>query len=96
MNITDKQERQQILFNCLSDIVFKDVFNLYKTIFVFSYWCYSFASDNLSRFRKNHLEKYKYKKLRNDINRQAAKIALPSRIIDKHDYFTGEEILPSN
>ena len=36
-------------------------------------------------------------KLQYDINREAAKIsALSSGKIDKYDYLTGEEILPSN
>ena len=36
-------------------------------------------------------------KLQYDINRQAAKIStLSSGNIDKHEYFTSEEILPSN
>ena len=36
-------------------------------------------------------------KLQYDINREAAKIsALSSGKIDKHEYLTGEEILPSN
>ena len=36
-------------------------------------------------------------KLQYDINREAAKIsALTSGKIDKHEYLTGEEILPSN
>ena len=36
-------------------------------------------------------------KLQNDINRDAAKIsALSSGKIDKYEYLTGEEILPSN
>ena len=36
-------------------------------------------------------------KLQYDINRQAAKIsALSSGKIDKYEYLTGEEILPSN
>ena len=36
-------------------------------------------------------------KLYNDINREAAKIsALSSRKIDKHEYLTGEVILPSD
>ena len=39
----------------------------------------------------------KDEKLQYDINRGAAKIsALPSRKIDKYEYLTGEEILPSN
>ena len=36
-------------------------------------------------------------KLRYDINREVAKIsALSSRKIDKYEYLTGEEILPSD
>ena len=36
-------------------------------------------------------------KLQYDINRAAAKIsALPSNKINKYEYLTGEEILPSN
>ena len=36
-------------------------------------------------------------KLQYDINRKAAKIsALPSGKIDKYEYLTGEEIVPSN
>ena len=36
-------------------------------------------------------------KLQYDINREAAKIsALPPGKIDKYEYLTGEEILPSN
>ena len=36
-------------------------------------------------------------KIQNDINREAAKIAaLSSGKIDKYEYLTGEEILPSD
>ena len=39
----------------------------------------------------------RHKKLQYDINREAAKIsALSSDKIDKYEYVTGEEILPSN
>ena len=42
-------------------------------------------------------DKIKDEKLRYDINREAAKIsALSSGKIDKYEYLTGEEILPSN
>ena len=42
-------------------------------------------------------DKIKDEKLQYDINREAAKIsALSSGKIDKYEYFTGEEILPSN
>ena len=67
------------------------------------------ASDYSSRFRNNLLErmqelimtiddKIKDEKLQYDINREAVKIsALTSGgKIDKYEYFTGEEILPSD
>ena len=39
----------------------------------------------------------RHKKLQYDINREAAKIsALSSCKIDKYEYLTGEEVLPSN
>ena len=42
-------------------------------------------------------DQIKDEKLQYDINREAAKIsALSSGKIDKYEYFTGEEILPSN
>ena len=42
-------------------------------------------------------DQIKDEKLQYDINRKAAKIsALSSGKIDKYEYFTGEEILPSN
>ena len=42
-------------------------------------------------------DQIKDKKLQYDINREAAKIsALSSGKIDKYEYLTGEEILPSN
>ena len=69
-------------------------------------------SDDALRFRKNLLEiifriiynkiitiedQIKDKKLQYDINREAAKIlALSSGKIDKYEYLTGEEILPSS
>ena len=66
------------------------------------------ASNNYSRFRKNLLEtiqriimtiddKVKNEKLQYHINREAAKVsALSSDKIDKYEYLTGEEILPSD
>ena len=65
------------------------------------------VSCNSSRFRKNLLEKIwkliitiddkiKDEKLQYNINREAAKIsALLSGKIDKYEYLTGKEILPS-
>ena len=42
-------------------------------------------------------DKIKDKKIQYDVNREAAKIsALSSRKIDKYEYLTGEEILPSD
>ena len=42
-------------------------------------------------------EKIRKEKLQSDINREAARIsALWSGKIDKYEYLTGEEILPSN
>ena len=42
-------------------------------------------------------DKIRDEKLKCDINRETAKIsALPSGKIDKYEYLTGEEILPSN
>ena len=42
-------------------------------------------------------DQIKDEKLQHDINREAAKIsALSSGKIDKYEYLTGEEILPSN
>ena len=42
-------------------------------------------------------DKIRDEKLQFDINREAAKIsALSSGTIDKHEYLTGEEILPYN
>ena len=39
----------------------------------------------------------RYEKLQYDINREEARIsALSSRKIDKYEYLTGEEILPSD
>ena len=42
-------------------------------------------------------DQIKYEKLQYDVNREAAKIsALSSGKFNKHEYLTGEEILPSN
>ena len=42
-------------------------------------------------------DEIRYEKLQYDINREAAKIsALSSGKIDKYEYLTGEDILPSN
>ena len=61
MNIPNKRELQQIVYNHSSDIVLKDFMNLYKKC---SSKPYSFliidatlVSDNPVRFRKNLLER---------------------------------------
>ena len=59
INITNKQELQQITFNYSSDIYFKDFMNLYKncTAKPYSFLAIdaTLASDNPSSFRKNLL-----------------------------------------
>ena len=66
------------------------------------------ASDNSLRFRKNLVERIKKlimtiddkiedEKLQYDISIEATKIsALSSGRVDKYEYFTGEQILPSD
>ena len=112
MKIPNKRELQQIALNHSSDIDFKDFMNIYKkyTKEPYSYLVNdtTLPSDNPLRFRKNLLGSYiikimtiedqiKDEKLQYDINRKAAKIsALSSGKLDKYEYLTGEEILPSN
>ena len=61
MKISSKRELQQISFNHSSDIDFQDFMNLYKkrTEKPYSFLVIdtTLASDNLSRFRKNLLER---------------------------------------
>ena len=88
MKISNERELQQIQFKHLSDIDFQDFMNLYKKCTADPYYFLVIdtilASDNYLRFRK-------------DFNREAAKIsALSSDKIDKYEYPTGEEILPSD
>ena len=111
MKIPNKRELQQTALNHSSDIDFKDFMQIYKkcTTEPYSFLVNdtTFPSDDLLRFRKNLLGLYiirmmtiedqiKDEKLQYDINREAAKIsALSSGKIDKYEYLTGEEILPS-
>ena len=85
--------------------------NFYKKCtakpYSFSFNDAAFVPDNLSPFRKNLLErilklimtidsKTREEKLPYDISRKAAKTsALSSVNIDKYEYCTGKEILPS-
>ena len=112
MKIPNKRELQQIALNHSSDIDFKDYMNIYKKStkepYTFLVNDTTLSSDNHLRFRKNLLgiyiikimtieDRIKDEKLQNDINREAAKIsALSSDKLDKYEYITGEEILPSN
>ena len=112
MKIPNRQKLQQIAFNHSSDIEFKDFMNFYKERTAKPYFflvihC-TLASDNLVHFRKNLLEriekliiavdgKIRDEKLQYNVDREAAKIsALSSSKIDKYEYLTDEEILPSD
>ena len=61
MKFPNKREVQQIPFNRLSDIDFKDFMNLNKNCtakpYSFLFMDAPLASDNLSCFRKNLLER---------------------------------------
>ena len=61
MKISNKQDPHQITINHSSDINCKDFMNLYKKCTAkqcsFLMIDTTLASDNPSRFRKNHLEK---------------------------------------
>ena len=110
MKILNKRELQQIALNHTSDIITKDFINIYSknTAKPYSFFVKdtTLLSDNLLRFRKNLFNKNKImtindqirdEKLQCEINREAAKIsALSLGKIDKYEYLTGEEILPSN
>ena len=111
LKIPNKRELQQIAFNRSSDIDFQDFMNPYKKCTAkpcpFLVIDTTLAPYNSLRFRKNLLkiiqklimtidDKIKDEKLRYDINREAAKIALSSVKIDKYKYLIGEEILTSN
>ena len=62
MEILNKQQLQQIAFNYYSDIDFKDFMNLNKKCpakpYSFLVIDATLASDSLSRFSKNLLEKH--------------------------------------
>ena len=112
MKIPSKSELQQITINHSSDIDLKDFINLYKgcTAKPYSFLVNdtTLGSDNSLRFRCNLLkrtkkltvtidDKIRDEKLQYDINREAAKIlVLSPNKIDKYEYITGEETLPSD
>ena len=93
MKIQNKRELQQIASNHSSDIDFKDFMNLYKKYTTKPY-CFlvidtTLVSDNDDKIRDE--------KLQNDINKETTKIlALSSVKIEKYEYLTIEEILPSS
>ena len=109
MKISNKRE---LALNHSSDIDFIDFMKIYKKCIVEPYAFLvndtTLPSDDPLRFRKNRFEviynkimtiedQIRDEKLQYDINREAAKIsALLSGKIDKYEYLTGEEILPSN
>ena len=112
MKIPNKRELQQIVFNHSSHIDFQDFMNLYRkcTAKPYSFLVIetTFPSDNPLSFRENRFErmqklimtidnKIRDEKLQYDINREAVKTsALSSGKIDKYEYLTDEEILPSD
>ena len=112
MKIPNKRELQQIALNHSSDIDFKDFTNIFKKYtkepYSFLVNDTTLASGGPLRFRKNLLGYYiikimtiedqiKDEKQQYEINRDVAKIsALSSGKIDKYEYPTDEELLPSN
>ena len=111
VKIPNKRELQKIAFNHSSDIDFRDFINYCKkyTAKPYSFLVIdaTLASHNPLRFRKNLLEwlekliittddKVRDEKLKYDINRETAKTSESSGKIDKNEYLTGGEILPSN
>ena len=107
MKVPNKRELQEIALNHSSDINSKDFIKIYKkcTAKPYSFLVNdaTLASDNPLRFRKNYIIKQTKQiqirdgKLQYDVNRESTKISvLSSGKIDKYEYLTGEEILPSN
>ena len=87
MKIPNKRELQQIDLNHSSDIDFKDFIKIYKKCTAEPY------SNKIMTIQDQIIDE----KLQYDIYRDAAKIsALSSGKIDKYEYLTGEEMLPSN
>ena len=106
LKIPNNQEFQQIAFYHSSDIDLKGfMMNLYKkcTAVPYSFLVIgtTLASDNYLRFRKNMFMtadyKVRHEKLQPDINKETAKIyALSTDKIDKCEYLTGKEVLPTD
>ena len=107
MKIPNNRELQQTALTHSSDIDLKDFIKIHKkcTAETYSFLVNdaTLASDNPLRFRKNYIIKQTKQiqirdgKLQYDVNRESTKISvLSSGKIDKYEYLTGEEILPSN
>ena len=112
IKIPNKKELQQIALNHSSDTDFKNFIKIHKkcTAEPYSFLVNdtTLSSDYCLRFRKKILKEIYNKimiiddqiedeKLQDDINREAEEIlALSSGKIDKYEYLTGEEILPSD
>ena len=112
MKIPNKRELQQIALNYSSDIDFKDFINIYKKCtakpYPFLVNDATLPSNDSFKVQKESFkiiynkimtikDQIRDEKLQYDINREAAKIsALSAGKIDKYEYLTGEEILPSN
>ena len=104
MKIRNKRELQQIALKHLSDIDFKDFIKIYKrcTAEPYSFLVNDRTLPSVSfKIRYNKImtieDQIRDVKLQYDINSEAAEIsALSSGKIDKYEYLTGEEILPSN
>ena len=109
--ILNKKELQQIAINNSSDISTKDFDNIYRECtgepYSFLVNDITLASNNPLKFIKYFLtciikimainDQIRDEKLQYDINREAAKIsALSSGKIQKYEYLTGQDILPSN
>ena len=99
MKIANKRELIQIAINHSSDINTKYFIEIYGKCkdkpYSFLVIDTTLPSNNLLRFRKNL--NITNEKLHYNINREAAKIsALSSSKLQKYEYFTGEDILPSN
>ena len=85
MNISNKQELQQIAFNHLSNICYEDFMNFYKKSTSKSYYCLVIDTA---------LDTFTFK-LQHNINREAAKISALGKV-HKYEYVTGEEKLHSH
>ena len=109
MKILTKRELQQIVLNHSSDIDFKDFMKIFKKCTTEPYsFSPNFTIRQSFKVQKESFEiiynkimtiedKIRDEKPQYDINREAAKISvLSSGKIDKYEYLTGEEILPSN